>query len=206
MKDRCQKRYSVYDSKTEMPLIIYGTSKECAKAMGVTLNSFYRYLIRVREGKIKLHKWLVYEDEVEELEEEAEVQETAAAPTVDENAELKGVNEKRLIYLEDVLEEIDDAISNIAYTSPYQNDISTMVSGMERVRGVVEDATTVDAVEMVRGRWVSSGCGFDVCSECRKVYADGYLTAMGIKPRTQFNYCPNCGAKMDGGNENGKNN
>ena len=89
MKDRCQKRYSVYDSKTEMPLIIYGTSKECAKAMGVTLNSFYRYLIRVREGKIKLHKWLVYEDEVEELEEEAEVQETAAAPTVDENAELK---------------------------------------------------------------------------------------------------------------------
>ena len=89
MKDRCQKRYSVYDSKTEMPLIIYGTSKECAKAMGVTLNSFYRYLIRVREGKIKLHKWLVYEDEVDELEEEAEIQETAAAPTVDENAELK---------------------------------------------------------------------------------------------------------------------
>ena len=60
------------------------------------------------------------------------------------------------------------------------------------------EAPTVDAVEVVHGRWVSSWCGFDCCSECRKVYADGYLTAMGIKPRTQFNYCPNCGAKMDG--------
>ena len=65
----------------------------------------------------------------------------------------------------------------------------------------IENAPTVDAVEVVHGRWIASGCGFDCCSECRKVYADGYLTAMGIKPRTQFNYCPNCGAKMDGGNE-----
>ena len=62
----------------------------------------------------------------------------------------------------------------------------------------VKDFQTVDAVEVVHGMWVSSGCGFDCCSKCRMVYADGYLTAMGIKPRTQFNYCPNCGAKMDG--------
>ncbi len=52
------------------------------------------------------------------------------------------------------------------------------------------------------GRWVCSGTGFDMCSECRKVFTDGYFTAMGIKPRIQFNYCPNCGAKMDGGKEN----
>ena len=62
------KRYSVYHTKTEMPLVIYGTAKECAEAMGVTLNSFYRYIMRIREGKIKIRKWLVYEDEVEELE------------------------------------------------------------------------------------------------------------------------------------------
>jgi hypothetical protein len=61
-------RYSVYHTKTEMPLIIYGTSKECAEAMGVTLNSFFRYIMRIREGKIKVRKWLVYEDEVEDLE------------------------------------------------------------------------------------------------------------------------------------------
>ena len=64
--------------------------------------------------------------------------------------------------------------------------------------GDIVNAPTVDAVEVVHGRWIASGCGFDCCSECRKVYADVYLTEMGIKPRTQFNYCPNCGAKMDG--------
>ena len=84
---------------------------------------------------------------------------------------------KKLIYAGDAYRAILDADPKLAYC-------------IERIKGV-------DAVEARRGRWVSSGCGFDVCSECRKVYADGYLTAMGIKPRTQFNYCPNCGAKMD---------
>lgn len=63
------KRYSVYHIKTEMPLIIYGTANECAEAMGVTLNSFYRYLMRIRQGKIQVRKWQIYEDEVDELEE-----------------------------------------------------------------------------------------------------------------------------------------
>ena len=49
-----------------------------------------------------------------------------------------------------------------------------------------------------KGRWVSSGFGFDCCSVCRKVFADGYLTAMGIKPRASFSFCPNCGADMRG--------
>jgi hypothetical protein len=39
-----------------------------------------------------------------------------------------------------LLQEIDEAIANIHYTSPYQNDIPIMVSGMERVRSIVEDA------------------------------------------------------------------
>ena len=60
------KMYSVYHAKTDTPLIIYATSRECAKAMGVTLNSFHRYLVRMRQGKIKLRKWAVYEDEVGE--------------------------------------------------------------------------------------------------------------------------------------------
>ena len=62
------KRYSVYHKKTEVPLAIYVTSKECAKAMGIKLNSFYRYICRMRGGKINLRTWLVYEDEMEEIE------------------------------------------------------------------------------------------------------------------------------------------
>ena len=56
-------KYSVYHAKTEQPLILYATSFECAEAMGVRLNSFYRYICRMRGGKIKLRKWLVYQDE-----------------------------------------------------------------------------------------------------------------------------------------------
>lgn len=57
------KKYSVYNAKTDQPVLIYANSKDCAKAMGIALNSFYRYICRMRGGKIKLRKWLVYEDE-----------------------------------------------------------------------------------------------------------------------------------------------
>ena len=57
------KKYSVYNAKTDQPVLIYANSKDCAKVMGIELNSFYRYISRMRGGKIKLRKWLVYEDE-----------------------------------------------------------------------------------------------------------------------------------------------
>lgn len=61
------KRYSVYYSETDKPLIIYATSHECAAAMGISLNSFYRNVMRIKSGKLKWHKWDIYEDE-EDLE------------------------------------------------------------------------------------------------------------------------------------------
>ena len=76
------RRYSVYHTKTEMPLVIYRTAKECAEAMGITLHSFYRYLTRIRQGKIKIRKWLIYEDELDELEEEANLKEEVKAEPV----------------------------------------------------------------------------------------------------------------------------
>jgi hypothetical protein len=36
--------------------------------MGISVNSFYRYICRMRGGKIKLRKRAVYEDEVEDVE------------------------------------------------------------------------------------------------------------------------------------------
>ena len=110
-------------------------------------------------------------------------------------------NEKRLIDA--------NALSNAVAESQYYNPHPpgrvhiNHINEHNHFLRMILDAPTVDAVEVVHGRWIVSGCGFDCCSECRKVYADGYLTAMGIKARTQFNYCPNCGAKMDGGNEDG---
>ena len=98
-------------------------------------------------------------------------------------------NEKRLIDANTLLKEIERI-------KRAEKKITSFT--VHNVIACIKIAPIVDAVEVVHGKWVSSGCGFDCCSECRKVYADGYLTAMGIKPRTQFKYCPNCGAKMDG--------
>ena len=65
----------------------------------------------------------------------------------------------------------------------------------------IKAAPTVDAVEVVHGEWVgiqydgyADGCPvYDLweCSNCREEYE-----SEGDPP--PYNYCPNCGAKMDG--------
>lgn len=52
---------------------------------------------------------------------------------------------------------------------------------------------TVDAVEVVHGRWMSTEEKPHLiykCSECGDVWHYGAII--------QMKYCPNCGAKMDG--------
>lgn len=46
-----------------------------------------------------------------------------------------------------------------------------------------------DVRPMVRGKWIKIN-GLTACSVCKE-----------NPPRTYHNYCPNCGAKMDGGTE-----
>lgn len=68
------------------------------------------------------------------------------------------------------------------------------MDGLDVVR-YLETLPTVDAVEVVHGRWEprTDVIGFVRCSVCRdcNIYEDW---ADGKK----WNYCPNCGAKMDG--------
>ena len=58
--------------------------------------------------------------------------------------------------------------------------------------GMIDDAHTMDAVEVVHGRWIYEPVEFSIvkdirCSVCRR-----YV-------KVPENYCPDCGAKMDGG-------
>lgn len=59
---------------------------------------------------------------------------------------------------------------------------------------LLEKAPTVDAVPVVHGRWIDNGaCGYKWAFSCSKCgYIDGYPF------NDRHNYCPNCGAKMDG--------
>ena len=40
-KRRFQCLYTVYDNKTDFPVIVCGTSEQCARVMGIALGSFY---------------------------------------------------------------------------------------------------------------------------------------------------------------------
>lgn len=59
------------------------------------------------------------------------------------------------------------------------------------VLGVIEAEPTADVVEVKHGKWVEKpqADGLNGCSIC------------GIMRFGESNYCPNCGAKMDGGSD-----
>ena len=67
------------------------------------------------------------------------------------------------------------------------------------------EANTVDAVEVVHGRWKSIclAGGFSeewgyVCSECGCTVSErSGLGVQHFRTNQRLNYCPNCGAKMD---------
>lgn len=51
---------------------------------------------------------------------------------------------------------------------------------------------TADVAEVKHGEWMKEGCGLRVCSECNFEYDHAGMPNEGLE------YCPNCGAKMDG--------
>jgi hypothetical protein len=59
----------------------------------------------------------------------------------------------------------------------------------------IDEAPTVDAAPVIHGHW-DEGVHHDYCccSNCRDVYILAEWLTDG-----KWNYCPNCGAKMDGG-------
>ena len=112
-------------------------------------------------------------------------------------------SEKRLIYMEDAIAlfEQDIAENKVALRTAYHGDKETIRAEMNGMRAAISilkhhasHGGTVDAVEVVHGRWVhhynDSGEPIDdkwYCSECHM--CNGHKRTW---------YCPNCGAKMDG--------
>jgi hypothetical protein len=91
----------------------------------------------------------------------------------------KMANEKRLIYADDAIELINGLES-----LPWEEETEEMVNSL----------ATVDAVEVVHGRWINKTKEIhgmvderNDCSNCGQVY---WFAC------PDFNYCPNCGADM----------
>lgn len=85
-----------------------------------------------------------------------------------------------------------DRLSKVIYgnvPAPYEDSREAK----EECLREIEDAPTVDAVPVVHAQWIEDGSGIIICPECKR----------GYNLHAKYtHYCPNCGAKMDGGNEN----
>lgn len=76
------------------------------------------------------------------------------------------------------------------------------IYGIETVLEYAENLPAADVAPVVHGRWeemhyeggILDGTNFDRCSVCgyERVFDNPAL-------KTVFKYCPNCGARMDGG-------
>ena len=66
-----------------------------------------------------------------------------------------------------------------------------MATVQAALRRMIENAPTVDAVEVVHGRWCKDG-DWLVCLNCESEI--NVKNSLGVENRK--NYCPNCGADM----------
>ena len=101
---------------------------------------------------------------------------------------------------EALLTDICDDMCGLKYTGVCENC---------RVVALIADTPAADVAPVVHGRWIPSESDFDdddtlfdveewcdwQCSACREDICYDDPMPMNLLP----NYCPNCGAKMDGG-------
>ena len=99
------------------------------------------------------------------------------------------------------LKKIDDVFPNWQELSCTTKVALSMLT--RKYREIILSAPIVDAVEVVHGRWIEKKLDdFRMwelrCSECGWVGISNYDA---YDEPYDFNYCPNCGAKMDGRRE-----
>lgn len=64
----------------------------------------------------------------------------------------------------------------------------------------IDDAPTIEAEPVRHGYWIEMERGhYFKCSNCRNPipYKFGWKLCNGITNKRNYNFCPNCGAKMD---------
>ena len=68
------------------------------------------------------------------------------------------------------------------------------------VCGMLDDAPTIDAEPVKHGHWIDDH-DYAICSLCDRVIYDAYYEFRDKNDASFHNYCPYCGAKMDGESE-----
>ena len=92
-------------------------------------------------------------------------------------------NEKRLIDANELLK------NGLRAGYGFDNDGVLLIPMGDVIRSIKKEPT-IDAVPVVHGRWrLYPDCGVTRCSVCD----------WSIEECIDYKYCPNCGARMDGG-------
>ncbi len=83
------------------------------------------------------------------------------------------------------------AMFEMAYTMETETDAAVVLR-------MIDDAPAADVAPVVHGRWAHLGGDEWCCSACGFV-----ITTEGSWDKPTKKYCEDCGAKMDGGDNNG---
>ena len=93
--------------------------------------------------------------------------------------------------------------------TPVANDYEAgQNDALDRVDTWMEEQPTIEAAPVVHGRWdkcwQEKSKHYFQCSNCQTAYMDGVSGAIAPEYGSRaWRYCPNCGAKMDGGVSDG---
>jgi hypothetical protein len=108
---------------------------------------------------------------------------------------------------------LGDAVSESLYYNPHPPGRLHInhINEHNHFLRMIMDAPTVDAVEVVHGRWEDVYCGrreiprfqCSVCKEFALRKSERDWLGRWHEGQALTRYCPYCGAKMDGGNEDG---
>lgn len=101
-------------------------------------------------------------------------------------------------------EALIDAVESIDWYSVYKGKLTAGAPNTENalykassIYAVIDNAPSADVAQVRHGRWEWDTEDIYRCSNCAE--KSHVKEVMG---HPEWNYCPNCGAKMDGGNGN----
>lgn len=112
------------------------------------------------------------------------------------------MDDVRLIDATALKEDLKNMLARVMYESDLDFDHShakiwtATITGIQHSIKRLDNAPTIDAVPVKHGRWIMENIReksyLRMCTVCRKI---AYFCGEGCS----YIYCPNCGAKMDGG-------
>lgn len=99
---------------------------------------------------------------------------------------------------------IDDWKTPVEYIDREAANLALAEQGFDwdKAKQALASVPAADVVPVVHGRWIESKEHFYLNNGCKE-WINFYCSECDAPNNSPTDYCPNCGAKMDGGVDNG---